>query len=72
MLQGTVGGGLALLFCQFLYHVVLNRGLVGILPARGLERLVFLSPVEQLLLVGGGTLLGVVGSLAALVRLGRE
>jgi hypothetical protein len=31
-----------------------------------------LSPVEQLLLVGGGTLLGVVGSLAALVRLGRE
>lgn len=72
MLQGTVGGGLALLFCQFLYHVVLNRGLVGILPASGLERLVFLSPAEQLLLVGGGTLLGVVGSFAALVRLGRE
>ena len=72
MMQGTVGGGLALLVCQFLYHVVLGRGLAGILPASGLERLIFLTPAEQLLLIAGGTLLGIVGSLAALVRLGRE
>lgn len=72
MLQGTVGGGIALLFSQILYHGVLDRGLAGFLPASGMQQLEFLSSVEQLLLVVAGTLLGLIGSLAALFRLGRE
>lgn len=70
-LQGLLGGVLALGGAALIFHGFLQRGLGTLLLAAGVEGITFLSPPQQLLLVGLGILLGILGSLLSLRRLVR-
>lgn len=66
MLQGALGGVLALGGSFALHHMLLRHGLDGILLVLGTGGMLFLSPSQQGLLVAGGVLLGLIGSLVSL------
>ena len=70
-IQGLLGGALALGGAALVFHAFLQRGLSTLLLAAGVEGITFLPPVQQLLLVGLGGLLGIIGSLLSLRRLVR-
>lgn len=71
IIQGAIGGGIALFCSHLLYQTALRQDVTVWLRATGLERLFFLSPSAQVLIVVGGALLGLTGSLVAVFRLGR-
>ena len=70
-IQGLLGGVLALGGAALVFHAFLQRGLSTLLLAAGVEGITFLPPVQQLLLIGLGGLLGILGSLLSLRRLVR-
>lgn len=72
VVQGALGGTLALLVCHLGFAAVLQHRVSEVLRDFGLERLTFLTPGEQLWLVVGGGGLGLLGSLVAALRLVRE
>lgn len=72
IVQGGVGGGLALAIGFGMYQFGMQQGLSDLLAAVGVEQVIFLPWGGQLLLVATGIALGLVGSLLALRRLGRE
>jgi cell division transport system permease protein len=65
-LQGGGGGGLAIFLSYLLYTFFLHGGLESLLLASGVEKVVFLPPTYQLLVVVAGIILGIVGSLISL------
>lgn len=71
IMQGLIGGGVALMSSHLLYQAALQQDVSVWLRATGLEQLIFLSPSAQVLIVVGGGVLGLVGSLIAVFRLGR-
>jgi cell division transport system permease protein len=73
MLQGALGGVLALGGSFVLQHMLLRHGLDGFLLTLGTGGMVYLSFAQQGLVVAGGVLLGLTGSLVSLrkfVRIG--
>jgi cell division transport system permease protein len=70
-IQGLCGGGLAIGGAALIFHGFLQRGLSTLLLAAGIDGISFLHPLQQVLLVGLGVLLGVCGSLLSLRRLVR-
>ncbi|OGR29527.1 MAG: hypothetical protein A2091_03350 [Desulfuromonadales bacterium GWD2_61_12] len=71
IMQGVIGGGVALTSSYLLYRAALSQDMAVWLRATGLEQLLFLSPSAQVLIVVGGGALGLAGSLIAVFRLGR-
>lgn len=71
MMLGAVGSGVALLMSHLAIQMLLRRGFADLLQSLGVERVLFLDPAQQGLLIAAGILLGTVGSLAALRRLQR-
>lgn len=67
-LHGALGGGIALVLSYLLYRVVLAEGLGAVLTGAGGRSILFLPWGFQLLLIGFGIALGVVGSMIALRR----
>lgn len=72
VVQGGIGGGVALLGGYAMYQLGMQHGLAELLAAVGVEHVVFLPVSGQLLLLAVGVALGLVGSLLALRRFGRE
>ncbi|RMF47948.1 MAG: ABC transporter permease [Deltaproteobacteria bacterium] len=70
-LQGGIGGLLALAGGYGLFRLFLRQDLGALLLSTGLDRILFLPPTWQLVLVLTGTLLGFLGSLLSLRRLVR-
>jgi len=64
--QGAVGGLMALGIVWALFRLVLHDGLQALLLSPGAFNIIFLSPSHQAVLVFGGFLLGVFGSLGSL------
>lgn len=64
--QGAAGGVLALGVVWALFKLVLHDGMQALLLSPGVFDVVFLSPAIQAMLVFGGFLLGVFGSLGSL------
>jgi len=71
MIQGAIGGLLALCCTYLFYWVALKEGLTAILMTTGFERIIFLSSMQQLVLLGTGVFLGVVGSFLSLRKFAR-
>jgi cell division transport system permease protein len=65
-LQGLCGGILALLVSFAAFHILLRESLGSLLLLTGIDTIHFLPPVWQILLVVGGALIGLLGSLLAL------
>ena len=65
-LQGLCGGILALLVSFAAFRLLLRESLGSLLLLTGIDTIHFLPPVWQLLLVAGGALVGLLGSLLAL------
>ncbi len=65
-LQGLCGGLLALLVSFAAFRLLLRESLGSLLLLTGIDTIHFLPPVWQLLLVAGGALVGLLGSLLAL------
>jgi len=65
-LQGLCGGILALLVSFAAFRLLLRESLGSLLLLTGIDTIHFLPPVWQLLLVAGGALIGLLGSLLAL------
>lgn len=65
-LQGAVGGALAVGGAWLLFRLFLREGLQTVLLATGIDSIVFLPGLYQLLLLGGGIFLGLFGSLFSL------
>lgn len=64
--QGAAGGLMALGIVWALFRLVLHDGLQALLLSPGAFNVIFLSPAHQAMLVFGGFLLGVFGSLGSL------
>jgi cell division protein FtsX len=65
MAQGLVAAIVALATLEIAYALAVPR-LEPLLPVTiGLERVIFLSPLQALTLIGAGTLLGALGGLMA-------
>jgi len=71
VLQGALGGGLAVAGAYALFQLFLRQGLDSLLLASGVERVTFLPMSWQLLLIAAGVLLGLTGSLLSLRKLVR-
>ena len=72
-LQGVCGGLVALGLSFLVFEVLLKKSLGNLLLMTGVEKIQFLPPLWQAALVGGGGLIGLLGSLFALrkfVRIG--
>ncbi len=67
-IQGFVGGLLLLIFLSFFFSIIISRGLHTFWLAPVDFELLFLTPVQQLMLVLAGVALGVVGSFSSLRR----
>ncbi len=65
-LQGALGALLALIGALALFQLFLRQGLVALLSVSGGDQVVFLVWQQQLMLVGTGILLGLVGSVLSL------
>lgn len=65
-LQGLLGGGTALILSFLVFQVVLQKSLGSLLLITGIDTIHFLPPAWQVLLVVGGGLIGLLGSLFAL------
>ncbi len=65
-LQGALGAFLALGGSLALFQFFLRQGLVALLSVTGGDQIVFLDWQQQLLLIGTGILLGLVGSVLSL------
>jgi cell division transport system permease protein len=65
-LQGGCGGSLALGFSYLLYTLFLHGGLESFFLASGVEKVIFLPPIYQLLVLAVGIMLGILGSLISL------
>ena len=65
-LQGVCGGLLALLASFVAFRFLLRESLGSLLLLTGIDTIHFLPPLWQVLIVAGGTLVGLLGSLLAL------
>jgi cell division transport system permease protein len=65
-LQGLLGGIVALGLSFLVFEVLLQQSLGSLLLITGIDTIHFLPPLWQLLLVVGGGLIGLLGSLFAL------
>jgi cell division transport system permease protein len=65
-LQGLCGGLLALLASFVAFRILLRDSLGSLLLLTGIDTIHFLPPLWQVLIVAGGTLVGLLGSLLAL------
>lgn len=68
---GLIGATVALLCVYFFYQLGLQQGLISLLQLLGVERVTFLPPLWQLVLIIGGVALGFFASLVAMRRLSR-
>jgi cell division transport system permease protein len=65
-LQGLFGGVIALGLSFLVFEVVLQKSLGSLLLITGIDTISFLPPIWQGMLVVGGSLIGLLGSLFAL------
>lgn len=65
-LQGLLGGVTALVLSFLVFQVVLQKSLGSLLLITGIDTIHFLPPIWQGMLVVGGSLIGLLGSLFAL------
>ncbi len=65
-LQGLLGGATALLLSFLVFQVILQKSLGSLLLITGIDTIHFLPPIWQAMLVVGGGLIGLLGSLFAL------
>ena len=68
---GLIGGGIALLLVYVFYQIGLQQGLLSLLQLLGVDRVVFLPPLWQLVLIIGGVALGFFASFVAMRRISK-
>jgi len=71
MIQGALGGGVALLVTYAFYWIFLKDGLTSILMTTGFGGIIFLSPTYQVFLLLAGVFLGFSGSFLSLRKFAR-
>lgn len=69
--QGAVGGALALGISRLLFKLFMQQGLESLLLATGIDQIVFLSALQQWMVLLTGLLLGFFGSAVSLRRFAR-
>jgi cell division transport system permease protein len=68
---GMIGGGIALILVYFFYQIGLQQGLLSLLQLLGVDRIVFLPPLWQMVLIIGGVALGFFASFVAMRRISK-
>lgn len=68
---GLIGGGIALFLVYVFYQIGLQQGLLSLLQLLGVDRVVFLPPSWQLVLIIGGVVLGFFASFVAMRRISK-
>jgi cell division transport system permease protein len=68
---GMIGGAIALCLVYVFYQIGIQQGLLSLLQLLGVDRVVFLPPLWQLVLIIGGVALGFFASFVAMRRISK-